>query len=311
MSLPTTKLDIISFGGASNLPTWLAMDTGLFAAQGLEVTLTRTEGSMPQITDMMADKYQIATTAIDNIVAYTEGQGPATLDKPFDMIAVMGVHSGLNSIVARPEIKTWQDLQGKVVAVDAPNTGYAFIIFRILERHGLHLNRDYTILPVGGTEARHEALESAKAHVAVIGQPADLQMQAAGYNILADAAAELGAYQGSVYGVRKSWAEANRQSLCAFLAAERKAHQVVHDDKAQALEVLKGRVSQLSDDKAETLYQSLTNPVSGLSRDGAIPLESVDSVLSIRAAYAEPKKQLTEPAKYIDMQYLQEAATLG
>ena len=45
------------------------MDTGLFAAQGLEVTLTRTEGSIPQIKDMMAGKYQIATTAIDSAIS--------------------------------------------------------------------------------------------------------------------------------------------------------------------------------------------------------------------------------------------------
>ena len=38
--------------------------------------------------------------------------------KVADVVAIMGVHSGMNKIVARPEIKDLKDIKGKAVAVD-------------------------------------------------------------------------------------------------------------------------------------------------------------------------------------------------
>ena len=66
---------MIGFGGANNLITWIAIDKGLFAKQGLNVTLDVTPGSREQMQNMMSGKYHFATTAFDNIIAYTEGQG--------------------------------------------------------------------------------------------------------------------------------------------------------------------------------------------------------------------------------------------
>lgn len=303
----TTKINMIGFGGAANLPSWLAIDKGIFAEHGLDVSLARTEGSMSQIQDMMADKYQIATTSIDNIIAYAEGQGPVKLDKPFDMVAVMGVHSGLNSVVTRPEIKRFSDIKGKAVAVDAPNTGYAFVLFRILESNGLVLDRDYTILPVGGTEHRMAALKDGRAVAAVMSAPTDLEAKEQGYNILADAAAELGGYQGSVYGVRRSWARDNEPTMLAFVRAITEAHGRIFADKAAAKETLKARIKGLDDKGAETIYIGLTMGKGGLARKAEINVAGVALVLSMRSAYAQPKKSLSDPQKYLDLSYYDKA----
>ena len=261
---------MIGFGGAANLPSWLAIDSGIFARHGLDVTLARTEGSMAQIQDMMADKHQIATTSIDNIIAYAEGQGPAKLDKPFDMVAFMGVHSGLNSVVTRPEIKTWTDIRGKAVAVDAPNTGYAFVLFRLLERQGLLLDRDYTIAPVGGTEHRMAALKDGRAVAAVMSAPTDLGPRSRATTSWPTAAAELGGYQGSVYGVRRSWAERNEAAMLAFVGAITEAHGLVFADKALATKTLRARIKGLDEKGADTIYTGLTAGKGGLSRRAEI-----------------------------------------
>jgi ABC-type nitrate/sulfonate/bicarbonate transport system substrate-binding protein len=303
-----TKLRMIGFGGASNLPSWLAMEHGIFAKHGLEVSLQRTEGSMPQIQDMMAGKYDLATTSIDNIIAYTEGQGPAKLDKPFDMVAVMGVHSGMNSIVTTPEIKSYADIKGKIVAVDAPNTGYAFVIFRLLEeKAGLKLGRDYSILPVGNTHLRMDAMREGRAVAAVMGGPSDQEAAEEGYNILSDCAAELGGYQGSVYGVRRAWMAENGETLQRFIRAIVEAHGRVYEDKATSKAVLMQRIKGLSDKGAEQLYVSLTAGKGGLARKAEIDLPGMATVLSMRTAYGEPKLTLTDPLKYLDLRPYKQA----
>jgi ABC-type nitrate/sulfonate/bicarbonate transport system substrate-binding protein len=301
-----TKVDMIGFGGASNLPIWLAMDKGLFAKHGLEVKLDRTRGSEAQIKDMMAGKYQIASTSIDNIIGYTEGQGPIKIDN-FDMVAFMGVHSGLNSVVTRPEIKTYADIKGKPVAVDAPNTGYAFVLFRILENNGLKYKQDYTVLAVGGGPDRLAAMKEGKAVAAVLSAPNDVDAKEAGFNILADAAAELGGYQGSAYGVRRGWAKANEKTMISFIQAIVEAHNHIFTNKDEAIAVLKARVKGLDDKEANTVYTSLTSGKGGLNRKAEINLAGVKTVLSLRGQYAEPKKTLTDPAKYIDMSYYEKA----
>ena len=53
-------------------------------------------GSKEQMQDIMAGKYQFASTAFDNIVAYTEGQGTDKFPD-YDVVAIAGVHSGMNS----------------------------------------------------------------------------------------------------------------------------------------------------------------------------------------------------------------------
>jgi TRAP-type uncharacterized transport system substrate-binding protein len=49
----------------------------LFARDGIEVELTKTPNSAFQLTDLIAGTFDIAMTAIDNVVAYMEGQGEA------------------------------------------------------------------------------------------------------------------------------------------------------------------------------------------------------------------------------------------
>lgn len=301
-----TKVRMIGFGGASNLPVWQAIDKGIFKKHGLDVTLDRTKGSEAQIKDMMAGKYDIASTSIDNIIAYTEGQGPFKVDN-FDMVAFAGVHSGLNSVVTRPEIKSYADIKGKPVAVDAPNTGYAFVLFRILENNGLKYKQDYTVVSVGGGPERLAALKENKAIAAVMSAPNDIEAKEAGFNILADAASELGGYQGSVYGVRRDWAKANEKTLISFIQAIVESQDRIFSNKADAIDVLKKRIKGLDDKEAETVYASLTSGKGGLNPKAAINVEGVKTVLSLRGQYAEPKMNLTDPNKYIDLSYYNKA----
>jgi len=296
-----TEVRMIGFGGGTNLPVWLAIDRGLFEKQGLKVTLDRTPNSKEQIANLMAGKYQFATTAFDNIVAYTEGQGSAKYDN-FDLVAILGVHSGLNSVVTAPAVKTWNDIKGKAVAVDAPTSGYATVLYQILQDKGIVKDRDYKVLPVGGTGARVKALKDGTAQMAIISSPDDVQLRNAGFNLLADAAVEVGEYQGSTYAVRRSYAKANTKTVLAFVRAIRTAHDVVFKDKATAIGVLKSRIKGLSDAQLDDMYTRLTGP-GGLNRGAAINTKGVDTVLRLRSIYGKAKGPVAPASKYIDTSY--------
>ena len=300
-----TEINMTGFGGATNLPVWVALDKGLFKKEGLSVTLDRTQGSAPQIKDTMEGKYQFITSAFDNIVAYTEGDG-ATQYPDFDIVAILGVHSGLNSVVARPEVKDYAAIKGKAVSVDALTSGYATVLYQILADRGLTRDKEYKVISVGGTDARVKSLKDGSAAAAVISSLDDIQLQKEGYNILGDAAAAIGNYQGSVYSLRRSWAKTHDQEVMALTRAIIAAHDYVFANREGAIEVLKKHTKGLTDQELSELYERLTGP-GGLHKGAAINMKGVETVLKLRSIYGGGKSSLMNPLKYVDLSYSERA----
>ena len=91
---PPASLKVIAFAGGWNLPLWVAQRQGFFEQQGLAVQLTFTPNSGFLINGLMSGRFDLGLAAIDNLVAYQEGQGDgAPLQDP-DLVAVMGVDNG-------------------------------------------------------------------------------------------------------------------------------------------------------------------------------------------------------------------------
>lgn len=304
---PAAPLEMVGFRGAANLPVWVAQDKGFFAKNGVTLKLVGTQGVAAQITDVMAGKYPLFITAIDNIVAYQEGQGTATLPAPPDMFAFMGMHHGLNSLVVKPELMTYQHLRGRTMGVDSLTSGYAFVLYRLLERNDLERDVDYKVVPLGSPEARFAALKAGHIDGTLLAAPNDDEASAAGFTILAEPADLTGGYQGSVYATRRSWANAHPREMLAVTRSLIEAHDYIRADKAGAVAVLRAHIKGLPDERAELAYRSLVEEKGGLSKRGAISIAGVKTVLRLRSEMGTPKKKLTDPYRYVDTSYYNEA----
>src|SRR5437660_11337804 len=89
-----TPLRVIAFDGGWNLPIWAAQRQGLFEANGVAVQLAYTPSSAFLVQSLFDGKADIATAAIDNLIAYQEGQGEAKIPDNPDLFAFMGCDSG-------------------------------------------------------------------------------------------------------------------------------------------------------------------------------------------------------------------------
>ena len=118
-AMAQTAVTVVTFAGATNLPLWMALERGLFARESLNVTHEVTRGSTAVIEGAMSGKYQFASMAFDNTIANAEGVGDVN-SPGYDLVGIAGVHSGMNKIVTIPEVKSFADIRGKVVASDAP-----------------------------------------------------------------------------------------------------------------------------------------------------------------------------------------------
>ncbi len=296
-------VSVIVFPGGFNWPIWIAQEKGFFANGGIEAKITNTPNSVFQLTGLIEGRFDIAMTAIDNVIAYMEGQGEAPVSTQPDIFAFMGSDNGFLSLVVVPEVKTVADLKGRAVSVDALTTGYAFVLLDLLERGGLKRD-DYKVERAGGVLARWEALKEHKHAGTMLLSPFELIAKSAGFNVLQYAIEVYGRYQGLVGATRRSWAREHQKEVTAYIRGFASAVDWLRkpENKDEAIAILRKNLPQMSPQLAEQTYGVLAGP-KGFTPGARLDLEGVKTVLELRSRYGEPKKPLGDPATYYDATY--------
>lgn len=296
------------FSGGFNWPSFVAQEKGFFERNGIRVTLQATPNSVAQMTGLAEGRFDIAMTAVDNIIAYVEGQGEAPIGPQPEFFAFMGSDNSFLNLVVAPDIKTFSDLRGKSLSVDARTTGYAFVLLEMLRRNGLS-EGDYHIETVGGTAQRWEALRQRKQSGTLLSAPFNILAKEQQFRQLAQASRTLGPYQGNVAATRRSWAKANRSKVIAFIRGYAQAVDWLYDPthRDEAIGILRKNLPEMSPPLAAQTYAELLDPRDGFFRKGQMSLDGLRTVLALRSRYGKPKKDLTDPMKYYDPSYSDEA----
>ena len=300
-------VSVIVFPGGFNWPIWIAQDKGFFTRVGIEAKLTPTPNSVFQLTNLIEGKFDIGMTAIDNIVAYMEGQGEAAVSTTPDLVVFMGGDNGFLSLVTVPEVKTFQDLKGKTLSVDALTTGYAFVLLDLLKRGGL-TSADYKVERAGGVLARWDALKEKKHAGTMLITPFDIIAKSNGFNVLQSAIDVYGNYQGLVGATRRGWAAQNPKKVDAYIRGYIAGVEWLYDanNKNEAIAILRKHLPQMSPELAAQSYAVLAGP-KGFTRKAELDIDGVRRVLELRSEYGQPKKALSDPKRYYDPKYYQAA----
>lgn len=300
-------LRVIAFDGGWNLPVWAAQRQGFFEAQGVTVQLSYTPTSVYLITKLLDGTFDIALAGMDNIVAYQEGQGEAKIPDNPDLFAFLGGDGGFLSVVSAPSVKSFADLKGKTVSVDAMTTGFAFVARELLARNGV-TETDVTYVRAGGTANRYRELIAGKHDATQVRTPFDLLVRQRGFNQLATAES-LGAYQGTIGSARRAWASSHEKELVGFLRGYRAGVDWLYDranrDIVEA--ILVANIRDMTPALAKQSYDLLLADRGGMTRDLALDLDGIRTVLVLRSKYGTPQKTLTDPLRYVDLSYYEKA----
>lgn len=308
--VPTLRaINVIAFAGGFNLPMFVAQRQGFFAKHGVEVNAHYTPNSAYLMTGLIEGRFDISTTAaIDNLVAYQEGQGEAPVKVQPDLVAFMGFDNAFLNLVAQPEVKSVADLRGKDLGVDALSTGFAFVLREMVGKAGIK-DSDVKYVRFGGTNFRYAALLERKFAATLLSTPFDLQAEAKGFTRLGTATDLLGAYQGrAAFGMR-AWIKSNEAAVIGFMRAMREAMEWIYDPQnreiAEALLVANDR--DITPAVAKKTYDMFVDKKGGMHRDVGIDLEGFKVVLALRTKYGEPRKDLGDPMKYVDLELYRKA----
>jgi ABC-type nitrate/sulfonate/bicarbonate transport system substrate-binding protein len=308
-ALAQTRLEAIAFPGGGNWPVWAAQEKGFFAKNNIAVTLSFTPSSVEQIRNLMSGKYDLGTTAYDNVVAYQEGQGETEVATPPDLFAFMGGYSGSLRFVTQPDIRTYAALKGKTVGVDAATTGFAFILYKLAAMNGL-TQSDYKVEKLGGTPARVQALMQGRIAGTMISSPSELLPESKGYTRLGDTTTTFGAYQASIGVARRAWAAKHGEELVAFIRAYIAAMDWLQDpsNRDEAVAIYVKHIPGAPRPAAQKAYEVMFAEKEGFQKKAKIDLEGCRTVLALRSEFAVPRKNLADPLKYIDESYYARAA---
>jgi ABC-type nitrate/sulfonate/bicarbonate transport system substrate-binding protein len=293
------KLTIMVFQGLQNLPLLAAQSKGFFAKHGLSVDI-KIAPTSDELRDGLAEgRYQIVHTAVDNALAMDDVAKK-------DVAVVIGGDNGFNHLYVQPDIKTYADLRGKTVLVDAPNTAYALQLFEMMRLNGLNKG-DYTIKPVGATFRRLDAMLANKDDKAsILNPPFSIRAEKSGLRDMGSAVSAIGPYQATAGFVMRAWGRANADTLVKYLQAYVGGLRWGLDpaNKAEAIKLYADAL-KVPQDVAEATYAKATDQTDGLAKDALFDMEGFRNVLKLRAAFAGKAPNL--PEKYLDLSYYRKA----
>jgi ABC-type nitrate/sulfonate/bicarbonate transport system substrate-binding protein len=297
-----TSVKVMVFPSLSNIATYAAQSKGFFAKRGLAVEILHTPNSEVLREGLAKGNHQIVHAAVDNAVAMADVA-------KHDIAVILGGDGGHNELFVRPEIKSYEDIRGKTVLVDAPDTAYGLLLYKMLDVKGLKKG-DYQVKPAGGTTARLKGLVEEKSGVAaMLNPPFSITAARQGMHSLGAAAEVVGAYQAGSAWLMRAWGRENAATVVQYIQAHVEALRWALDPahKNEAIALLGERL-KLPPDVAALSYEAGLNPANGFAKDAKFNLEGFRNVLKLRAEMLGTWGG-TPPApdKYLDFSYYQQA----
>ena len=291
-----------TFPNAKALPLHAGIAGGIFARHGLALRLAFTENSTRQRERLAAGEFDVVHSAVDNAVAMVEVAKK-------DVVIVTGGDSGMNEFFVQPYVRSFADLRGRKLVVDAPNTAYAILAKKILLQHGLKDGADYEVVPVGRGELRLKAMAQNRDYAAaVLNLPFTIQAEQMGMKSLGSTVDMLGPYQANGAFALRAWANANGPLLERYIAGYVESLRWVRrpENRAECVAILVEEL-KISRDVAARTYQLLVDPARGFTPDAAFDAEGFRNMLALRAEIETGGSAAPPTEKYVDLSYYRRA----
>lgn len=293
----TKRLIVSTFPNAKALPLWLGVTRGIFARFGVDLSLHETGSSKEQREQLAKGGVHIVQAAVDNALAM--------IKSGTDVIILMGGEGGMNDFIVGSDIASVDDLRGRTLAVDSPDTAYALLARKILAGRGLTLGRDYELRAVGNGSKRLRALKSDPTLAgAILNPPFSAEARLVGMRSLGSLDDLVGPYQAGGAFALRAWAQAHPETVEGYVRGYLASLDWLRDrgNMAEAVGTLRERL-HLEHDVARATYEQLCDPVRGFTPDAKFNGVGFDLVLSVRADTEGFDAALADPRAYVDLSF--------
>jgi ABC-type nitrate/sulfonate/bicarbonate transport system substrate-binding protein len=285
-----------------SLPILLAERRGYLVREGLDFHIVPVPGGGTRLIDALhdgtADVAHVATVFL--VQAALKGS---------DAVAVVAeFNNAIYSLVAKPEIKSYADLKGKLIGMAAETGSISISIRRLLSMHGLKRG-DFRTRFIDGTPDRLVCVTAGDCDAVPLGQPQDFVAIRRGYPLLGLSTEAVPEFVYTVTAARRSWAEKNKEAVTRYARALKTAFEFIHD-RANRDEVIRTIVDTTGFARANAeltlaLYAEPGRKV--MPMRGEIDGKGFATAISFLGEAGIIKGALPAAERFIDRQYLQAA----
>jgi ABC-type nitrate/sulfonate/bicarbonate transport system substrate-binding protein len=285
-----------------SLPIMVAEREGYFVKEGLNFETVPIPGGGEKLIEAlhngMADVSHVATPFL--VQAAMKGSDAVAIATEFS--------NPIYSLIARPEIKNYADLRGKLLGVAAEKGSITISIRKLLAMHGLQRD-DYQTRFVDGTPERLSCLMAGDCIAVPLGQPQDFVAMRKGYRLLGLSTEAVPQFVYTVTAARRSWAEKHKEGVIRYVRALAAAFKFIRDP-AHRNDVVRTIVETTGFPQANArltlaLYFEPDRHV--LPQRGEIDMKGMETAISFLGEAGILKKPLPPPERFVDLQYLKAA----
>ena len=285
----------------NNWPVYAAQAQGFFAEMGIDLDLAYTDASTRAVQVLASRDADITSVAADTAIEAIERGAPFVMVGGSTRVPVY-------TLIARPEIRSYSDLRGKLVGVTGANVAEGPMLRKLLAQYGLH-DEDYETIAVGGPVQRYAAVQSGAVAASMVPQPFDFRGTDEGLVVLGYSTEVLADYQFLAYTARQDWTRESPEVVVRLLRALRKADRWLYDPaNAQAAARLYAEASRENEDYARRTYDLIYQQLKVMAPDASISLSGLQAVIDLMAEQGRLAPPLPSPSKYVDTRFIEAAA---
>jgi ABC-type nitrate/sulfonate/bicarbonate transport system substrate-binding protein len=285
---------------ALNSPFWVMNDADLLKQEGLDMELVYIASSPTVARATLAG--DIVLSGANSQVIVDAGLNGA------DLVA-MGAITNVVAfyVMAAPEIKTVNDLKGKVVGVTRFGASTDFGMRMLLSKYGLEPSKEVPMIQIGGMPELAAALSKKTVFAAPMSQPMVYLAQQAGMRMIANLAKEEIPFMHIGLTTSKKWVREYRPQAKAFIRAYGRAIYFMHTRKEETRKIF-------------AKYTKINDPgmLDGSIQYGYDFMEKVPLVKTAafqvtldQIAKTNPKAKQAKPEQFFDNSLVQELIDEG
>jgi ABC-type nitrate/sulfonate/bicarbonate transport system substrate-binding protein len=285
-----------------SLPVSVAEREGFFRREGLDFSVViPIPGGSDKMIDALNDDVDVTHVATPFLIrAALAGSDAVAVAAEFN--------NPIYSLVAKPEIKSFADLKGKLVGFADPAGSITISMRKLLARHGIR-EGDIRIKTIEGTPARFTCLKKGECDAVPLGQPQDLLAVKDGYRLLGLSTEVVPEFLYTVTAARRSWADKNKDAVVRYVRGLAAGFKFIRDpaNRKAVVKTIVETTNSSAEVGEQTLALYFEPERKVLPKQGEINVKGLAQVIAFMGEAGTIKQPLPTPERFVDLQYLHTA----
>jgi NitT/TauT family transport system substrate-binding protein len=280
----------------SELPFKVAQLKGFWREEGLDVETILIRGAVG-MQALLGGSVDYTSASGSTIAAAVRGL-------PVKLVFISSSKPQFE-LVSQPQIKSVQELKGKIVGISSRGGSNDLMMQMILQKNGLAPNKDVTTLIVGAQEETVIALRTGRIAAALLTPPRNFMLQRDGFNRIAYSGDYMSTYANGGIGVIDEKIKTNPAEVLALVKGTLKALQYSMKNRAEMVKIMPGYLGIKDAALIEQLYDLY---LTRQSVDGSVDENWMRGAIEFTQKTLGGAVKEVSPSQVFDFSFVQKAA---